>query len=381
MKVAIEFPFPAHAQVAFFTGLEAASRHLGADWDFVFVDHSPESIARDQRLLARIDACVGCFVSDRWLAGSDFPDKIWINLAQWTHSKRVANVGFDYRELGRRAGGFFLRSNVGEIVVMASPSQVRGHDLFAGMSEAVRGRFLGPVSFGPRLDRREIRAWLNSLTNRVGLLTVNDQVARQVIEEARDLSIRVGDDLQIVGIGCDPESSLLAGIGIASFPLPFFEAGQAVVGAIYAEMRKANRRSIYLPPGELVLRPSAMPESQTDPVIQQAKGYMLKHLSTSLGIDDLAKAAGVSRRTLETRFRASGLSAPASAWNDIRMDEARRLLARTDLMMHEIAERCGFASQQRFAQIFRRLMACNPSEYRSREKNAHLTPNTKRAGT
>lgn len=364
MKILLQNRFPAHGQVAFFAGLEAGNRECGGIYSFVFMDRSPESVARDPVLLGRVAGCVGSMVSENWLTAALKRAKRWVNLVEWSDTPGVCRVGFDYREVGRRAGRFFAHKAVDRVLVVASTAQARGAELFAGVSDGAAEQAVA-VERRPIVERDELRAWLRGLPGSAGVIAISDTMARMVIEEALALELTVGSRIRVLGIGDDPEASLLAGTGIASFPLPYFEVGKAVVQLLQAAGSHGDPVALRFAPGELRVRASAVEESGSDPVIAKAMALMRSRISAMPDVGAIARASGVSRRSLELRFRAAGLPAPAATGLTLRVEEARRLLTESDLRIREIAERCGFDSQQRFAQAFGRLVGQSASAYRA----------------
>jgi two-component system, response regulator YesN len=52
----------------------------------------------------------------------------------------------------------------------------------------------------------------------------------------------------------------------------------------------------------------------------------------------------------------------------LRIDHAKRLLAQTTLKTYEIADRVGYQDQRYFSKVFRQLVGCQPTEYRSKHQ-------------
>ncbi|MEY2884364.1 MAG: hypothetical protein RL490_2088 [Pseudomonadota bacterium] len=98
--------------------------------------------------------------------------------------------------------------------------------------------------------------------------------------------------------------------------------------------------------------------------LARLKAYITDNLGETVTLDNLAGVAGLSRYHLCRSFRdATGL--PPHAWlTRARLDAARRLLRSSDLPVHIIAGRCGFASPNQFATSFRKAMGVTPTQYR-----------------
>lgn len=87
-----------------------------------------------------------------------------------------------------------------------------------------------------------------------------------------------------------------------------------------------------------------------------------------LTVADLEQQLPVTRRHLERRFR----SALGHTIHDeilrCRMERARRLLSKTDLLMKEVAVAAGFPNADNMGRTFRRLERVSPKEYRQQAK-------------
>jgi len=92
---------------------------------------------------------------------------------------------------------------------------------------------------------------------------------------------------------------------------------------------------------------------------------MRERVHEHFGVDELLNQVPLSRRSLEYRFRACLGRSPYDYLNQIRVDQAKRLLSdphRSSLT--KIAVACGFGDLRRFRIVFQRLVGANPSEYR-----------------
>lgn len=87
-------------------------------------------------------------------------------------------------------------------------------------------------------------------------------------------------------------------------------------------------------------------------------------LETTMGVTDLAAAAGMSTRTLARRFEGELGSSPGRWLNGLRIDHARRLLESTTLPVEAVSARCGYSSTTTFRAAFRRIVGMSPSHYR-----------------
>ena len=82
-------------------------------------------------------------------------------------------------------------------------------------------------------------------------------------------------------------------------------------------------------------------------------------------LDEAASRAGVSPNHLSFEFSRESGETFTSFLSYVRMEEARRLLASTDLMVYEVAERVGYPSVEHFSRSFKRIVGVNPARYKA----------------
>jgi len=117
---------------------------------------------------------------------------------------------------------------------------------------------------------------------------------------------------------------------------------------------------------DLIVRSSTARYVTADPVVARAMGLALQTLAQNLGMSELARRSGVSRRKLELRFRAAYGRGPSEEIRALRLEHARRLLVETELTVAEVSARVGGGSVQAFTTLFRRASGCPPAEFRKR---------------
>ncbi|MCM6774260.1 helix-turn-helix domain-containing protein [Nocardia sp. CDC159] len=98
--------------------------------------------------------------------------------------------------------------------------------------------------------------------------------------------------------------------------------------------------------------------------LQPVLEWIERHLDKPLSQTDIARAAGVSVRTLQRHFQEQ-LGTTALQWLlRARIDRARQLLESTDLSIEQIAEECGFGSAVTLRHHFGRKVGVAPLAYR-----------------
>lgn len=103
-----------------------------------------------------------------------------------------------------------------------------------------------------------------------------------------------------------------------------------------------------------------------DPLVTRAQAWMQTHLREAFTFEQLAEVLAVSPRTLIRRFRHTTGHSPAEYLTLLRIDEAKRLLERTNLPLEAVAERVGYRDPSSLRRVFRRTTHLSPSEFRKR---------------
>ncbi len=99
-----------------------------------------------------------------------------------------------------------------------------------------------------------------------------------------------------------------------------------------------------------------------NPVLIACVKLMNLHIENPLSMDDLAEAAGYSRRHMERLFRDAIGKTPGEFYRSLRLDRGRNLLAATDMTLLEVATACGFDSVSHFSKSFRARFGVAPTQ-------------------
>lgn len=103
----------------------------------------------------------------------------------------------------------------------------------------------------------------------------------------------------------------------------------------------------------------------TDPAVQKAITFTENRLADRITASDAARAANLSERSLQRRFRESVGMTWSETLTRLRMIRAVQLLAEDDLSIIQVAGEVGFESLSAFNRAFRKFAACTPSEFRA----------------
>lgn len=112
--------------------------------------------------------------------------------------------------------------------------------------------------------------------------------------------------------------------------------------------------------------------------VRQALSLLSAHIRQPISHGELARLCRVSYSTLRALFLGETGTTPGRYHLELRLEEARRLLAQTSLTVTEIAAQTGFCNQKHFSAMFKRKMGVSPMACR-RQIREGANPASRRA--
>jgi LacI family transcriptional regulator len=207
--------------------------------------------------------------------------------------------------------------------------------------------------------------WLIGQPSPLGIFTAHDPTGRHVLEAAAQAGLEVPFAVGVISANDDETVCEMARPALSSIRLPWRRlAAEAVHMIERIRSGKASASPVLVPPLEIVARGSSSYEAVADPLVRRAMQILVERISTMGTVEEWAKYVGVSRRVLERRFGAALSRSPHMMMLHERVEQAKRLLITTDLAISEIAERCGFQSNERLTVNFGAAVGQSPMAYR-----------------
>lgn len=111
-----------------------------------------------------------------------------------------------------------------------------------------------------------------------------------------------------------------------------------------------------------------------DPQIGKALTMIHSEFGKNLGLETLARRAGMSRSAFSSKFHALVRTTPAKYITGWRMQEASALLETTDLSVEQIAEICGYGSHIAFRKAFKAAAGVTPGQVRTHGRKTGQAP-------
>jgi LacI family transcriptional regulator len=144
------------------------------------------------------------------------------------------------------------------------------------------------------------------------------------------------------------------------------EAGRLAARILSDLMRGGEPvcRSHTLAPQGIVERQSTPAWATDDQLVASALRHMQDNLGRSLNVKTLAAALGVSRRTLEGRFRRATGHSPLEQLHRLQALAYGRAVGETAIPIVALAARFGYTSLDEFSHQFKRLLGHSPRQFR-----------------
>ncbi|NIR28796.1 MAG: helix-turn-helix domain-containing protein [Gammaproteobacteria bacterium] len=101
-----------------------------------------------------------------------------------------------------------------------------------------------------------------------------------------------------------------------------------------------------------------------DAVVQRAQRWAADNLDCTSPVDEMVNQCGIPERSFKRRFRKATGYAPIQYVQELRIDEAKRLLERTKRPVDEIALEVGYGNPAFFRRLFQRKVGITPAAHR-----------------
>ena len=233
----------------------------------------------------------------------------------------------------------------------------------------------------------ELIRWLAQLPKPLGLMACNDLRARHVLEACRTLGLRVPHDVAVLGVDNDEMICELTDPTLSSIDQAARRIGYEAAATLDCLMQSAphpaggrTRRGrsarspaspprIVVPPIGVVPRASTDTLATSDPLVFETLHAIRRTPWKRPAVEALAAAVGISRTSLESRFKAAVGRTIHEEHIRLRLAATRRLITGSDLPLKTVANRTGFPSVQYMTTFIRRHTGLTPARLRALERN------------
>jgi len=283
----------------------------------------------------------------------------------------VANDDF---ETGRAAGaylrqcGFRRFAFCGVSEVMWSDLRFNGFSIGSEVEAGSIPRFDNALlSWEQPGTSARLRRWLKSLPQPIGILACNDTVGVKITAACQAEGLSIPTSVAVLGVDNEDVLCELADPTLSSVPCDCERMGYEAARLLDRLMKRRRHEPfppVRVSPLPIVVRASTDVLAIDDELVTQALRFIRNSADLSINVNDVMRAVPASRRSLETRFSKIVGRTIHDEIRRMRLENACRLLAGTDLPVSKIAMSSGFSSHRRFHVVFCEHLKILPSKYR-----------------
>ena len=293
-------------------------------------------------------------------------------------------VRMDSRAIGAMAAAYYLGRGYRSFAFVGDVqgwywSAERRDGFLAALWEAGFGAFLHDGPFSAR-EKREWTAerprmvrFLRALPRPTAVFAAMDGRARLVLDACAEAGLRVPDDIAVLGVDDDPILCETCVPPLSSIRTGGYRRGWRVAELVddLLNGRPVPGETVVEEPLSVVTRGSTGYDAMSDPLLSRALAFIQERASAGrCTVEDVASAAGCSRRYLEKKFGARlGASVRTFVLRE-KIERAKLLLEKGTMPIGDIPAACGVRCNSHLSVLFRKATGVTMREWRRLRRDA-----------
>jgi LacI family transcriptional regulator len=215
-----------------------------------------------------------------------------------------------------------------------------------------------------------IAEWLAALPKPVAVMACNDDRGQDVLAACRIARLEVPGEVAILGVDndnlvCDLSYPPLSSIA-ASTERAGYEAACVLDKLMKGQGITPREQEVVISPLYVVSRQSTDVMAIEDRQVAEAVRFIRNNCRMMIQVGDVADAVGLSRRTLEQRFRRALDHSIHEEIKYARVNLMADLLTSTNLPISQITRMLGYPYPNNISRTFKQQKGVSPMEYRKR---------------
>ena len=310
----------------------------------------------------------GCVVDygavERPLPSSSFGHVpvVFLDLYSRADNSAVAGISSDNRRIAEAAARELLKFDYGDYAFVPAardhPWSVERGKEFARLVRMNRRSvhvFDGgdTKKFQMSEWRGRLLEWLVSLPKPCGLFAANDFVGKNVLDLCRAAKIGVPSDVAAVGVDDDPQICENTVPTLTSVRQDYENGGYSACALLDRLMSKPKTKPQKLLYGIACVTRRESSCMCGDRRVRKAIEFIRRHACERIGLDDVAREMGCSRRLATQLFRQSQRQSILDSIHEERIKRVKMLLANPRHDMKSLPDFCGYKSLVDLRRVFK----------------------------
>jgi len=217
-----------------------------------------------------------------------------------------------------------------------------------------------------KLREAELADWLTRVPKPIGLYMFGDGHVAKLCVRCQSLGFDVPGQVALLGRGNESTTCECAPVPLSSVDTRMACRAEEAVRLLEDAMagKPGPKAAVSVAPTEIVVRDSSDVLATTDPSVARAVRFLWDHCAENVGVDEVASAVGIPRRTLERAFHEQLGRGVNAELHRRRLERCCELLKTTKLSVTDLAPLAGFRSTHYLHVSFRRAYGMSPLEFR-----------------
>ena len=312
----------------------------------------------------------------RWTLGGVCPRYVLISSAPPRQQfVPAAWIDVDQRRIAQEAAQLFIRNGLTNFATIGTlaPAKWNSGRIDCFVKEIRRAGYDAQVYTGTKRARTSwkaeiasLRRWIATLPKPCGIFATFDQRAKHVADICRAEGVSVPEQVQVIGVDNEESICELTVPSLSSIAPDFEASGYRAARELDRLLRggRPSPRPILVKNLKVVERLSTSDTTRTGDRVNRALNFIRTHARERIGVSDVAKAVGGSRRLLEKAFQRVHERSIAQEIQHVRLEQVLEALHNPALSLKAVAEMSGFSSATYLKNLFREKYGMTMSEFR-----------------
>lgn len=292
-------------------------------------------------------------------------------------SLKIPHITGNNVDMGESAADYFMERGFRNFVWYSENNHRIAEDRYKGFKEKIRAagfecqRLVLQDDFSQaELSWKTQQKWIcekiRSHPLPCAVYAFNDSQAVDLIDACLNAGIRIPEEVAVLGTDDNPLICPTAAVELSSIKHDVEAVGYRAAEELDKIINGApsERKIIQLTHTGIAVRQSTNIFAINDPHVVTALKNIHENFRHSVSVTDIVQTTGLSRRSLETRFKTHLDQSILETLNKLRIENCRRLLRETNLSIADIAAQSGFNTPEYLHRVFAKENEMTPRQYR-----------------